>query len=71
MVILDVEEASDSISNFHITDEVKKNLDKFRELEGTVPERINKLTYISEGEKKSVSSNIIDKLIKESENINK
>lgn len=44
MVILDVEEASDSISNFHITDEVKKNLDKFRELEGTVPERINKLT---------------------------
>ena len=44
MVILDVEEASDSISNFHITAEVKKNLDKFRELEGTVPERINKLT---------------------------
>lgn len=44
MVILDVEEASDSISNFHITDEVKKNLDKFKELEGTVPERINKLT---------------------------
>ena len=44
MVILDVEEASDSISNFHITDEVKKDLDKFRELEGTVPERINKLT---------------------------
>ena len=44
MVILDVEEASDSISNFHITDEVKKNLDKFRELEGAVPERINKLT---------------------------
>ena len=44
MVILDVEEASDSISNFHITDEVKKNLDKFRELKGTVPERINKLT---------------------------
>ena len=44
MVILDVEEANDSISNFHITGEVKKNLDKFRELEGTVSERINKLT---------------------------
>lgn len=36
-----------------------------------INERIDKLTYISEGEKKSVSSNIIDKLIKESENINK
>ena len=44
MVILDAEEASDSVSNFHITDEVKSNLDKFRNLEGTVPERINKLT---------------------------
>ena len=30
MIILDVEEACDSVSNFHITEEVKKNLNKFK-----------------------------------------
>ena len=47
MVILDVEEACDSVSNFKITDDVKKNLDLFKNLPGTVPERINKLVEMS------------------------
>lgn len=44
MIILDVEEAADSISNFVITDEVKNNLDVIRTMPGTVPEKINDLT---------------------------
>ena len=44
MIILGVEEACDSISNFRITDEVKKNLDLFRNIPGTVPERLNTLS---------------------------
>ena len=43
MVILDVEEACDSISNFRITDEVKNNLDLFKNLQGTVSERLQTL----------------------------
>ena len=49
MVILDVEEACDSITNFKITDEVKKNLDLFRELKGTVPERLTLLSEMVKG----------------------
>ena len=47
MVILDVEEACDSVSNFRITDEVKKNLDLFKDLSGTVPERLDKLAEMA------------------------
>ena len=43
MVILNVEEACDSISNFRITDEVKNNLNLFKNLKGTVLERLNNL----------------------------
>lgn len=47
MIILDAVEACDSISNFRITDEVKKNLDLFKNLEGTVPERLNTLAEMA------------------------
>lgn len=43
MIILDVEDSSDSVSNFTLTDEVKKNLDIFRNLKGTTTERITQL----------------------------
>ena len=43
MIIIDVEEANDSVSNFRITDEVKKNLDNFRNLTGSVHEKLNSL----------------------------
>ena len=39
MIILDVVEACDSITNFTITDEVKSHLDQVKNLDGTVPER--------------------------------
>jgi DNA primase len=41
MLITSAEQANDSVSNFVITDKVKKDLDIFRNLEGTVEERIN------------------------------
>lgn len=44
MVILDVQQANDSISNFEITPEVINQLKQFQEIEGTVEERINILT---------------------------
>lgn len=44
MIILDVLEASDSVSNFKITDDVRKNLDLFRNMEGTVKEKLDKLS---------------------------
>lgn len=44
MIILDAEEACDSVTNFRITDEVKSNLDLIKNLEGTVPERLHTLT---------------------------
>ena len=47
MIILDAVEACDSITNFKITDEVKKDLDTFINLEGTVEERLNKLIEMS------------------------
>lgn len=47
MVVLDAEEACDSISNFRITEEVKAQLDKFKNLEGTVEERLDKLTEMA------------------------
>ena len=47
MIILDVEEACDSISNFHITEEVKKNLNKFKNLEGTCKEKLNTLSEMA------------------------
>ena len=47
MIIVDVEEACDSITNFRVTDEVKKNLDLFRNLEGTVKERLDKLAEMA------------------------
>lgn len=47
MVVLDAEEACDSISNFRITEEVKAQLDKFKNLEGTVEKRLDKLTEMA------------------------
>ena len=47
MIILDVEEASDSISNFRITDEVKNNLDLFKNLSGSVVERMHTLSEMA------------------------
>lgn len=49
MVILDVEEACDSITNFKITDEVKKNLDLFKGLEGSVTSRLHTLSEMVKG----------------------
>ena len=47
MIILDVEQACDSVSNFHITEEVKKNLNKFKNLEGTCKEKLNTLSEMA------------------------
>ena len=47
MIILDVEEACDSVSNFHITEEVKKSLNKFKNLEGTCKEKLNTLAEMA------------------------
>ena len=44
MIIIDVEDASDSVSNFSLTHTTKKNLDVIRTMQGTVEERINTLT---------------------------
>lgn len=43
MIIINAEEAEDSITNFRITDEVKKCLQPFQNLEGTISERLDKL----------------------------
>ena len=47
MIIIDVEEACDSITNFKITDEVKQELDLFKNLEGTVKERVHTLSEMA------------------------
>lgn len=47
MIIIDVEEACDSVTNFRVTDEVKKNLDLFRNLEGSVKEKLDKLAEMA------------------------
>lgn len=44
MIILDVEDSSDSVSNFTVTDDVIKNLNVISQMEGTVKERIDLLT---------------------------
>ena len=44
MIITDVVQANDSISNFSLTTEVKEKLKIFRELPGSVPEKMNLLT---------------------------
>lgn len=44
MIILDVEDASDSVSNFEVTDQVRNRLDVVRTMTGTVQERITLLT---------------------------
>ena len=45
MIILDVEDSSDSVSSFVITDETKRNLDVVRNIQGeTVSDKINLLT---------------------------
>jgi DNA primase len=47
MIILNVEEACDSISNFRITDEVKSNLDLFKNIQGTVADKLNQLSEMA------------------------
>ena len=47
MIIVDVEEACDSITNFRITDEAKKNLDLFRNLDGSVKEKLDRLAEMA------------------------
>ena len=44
MIILDIEDASDSVSKFEITDQVKNNLDVIRTMKGSVDKRITTLT---------------------------
>lgn len=44
MIITDVLAANDSVSNFHVTPEIKEQLNVFRNMTGTVEERINLLT---------------------------
>jgi DNA primase len=44
MLISDVEQATDSVSNFKITEEVKANLNEIRSLQGSVKERVEQLT---------------------------
>ena len=44
MLIMDVEESSDSISNFRLTEEVKEHLNTIRNLKGNVKEKIDWLT---------------------------
>lgn len=44
MIILDAEQANDSISDFQLTDEVKSNLKLFQEISGTIEEKVETLT---------------------------
>lgn len=44
MIILDVEDASDSVSNFKINDVAKANLDVIRTMKGSTESKINNLT---------------------------
>ena len=47
MIILDVEEACDSVSNFRVTEEVKSNLNLFKNLEGSVAVRLDTLAEMA------------------------
>jgi DNA primase len=49
MIILDAKDATDSISNFKITQSVKDQLDLFRNIEGDVPKKLNKLIEMVKG----------------------
>ena len=49
MIILDVEDSSDSVSNFSVTEDVKKNLNIVKNMPGTVKERIDMLTEMFKG----------------------
>lgn len=44
MIVVDIQEANDSVSKFTITPTVKQHLDIFRTLQGTVAERIENIT---------------------------
>ncbi|NCC99844.1 MAG: hypothetical protein EOL95_09140 [Bacteroidia bacterium] len=44
MIILDIEDASDSVSKFEITDQVKNHLDVVRTMKGSVDKKITTLT---------------------------
>lgn len=44
MVILDAEQANDSVSNFELTEEVKQSLDTIRNIPGNLNEKIDTLT---------------------------
>lgn len=50
MIILDVQEAHDSITNFKVTDKVKEALDQIKNLKGTVEERVHYITEKFKGE---------------------
>lgn len=60
MIILDVQQASDSVSNFMVSDKVVKNLKLFQNIEGTIPEKIQTLTEMN---KQFIGYNGINKLI--------
>ena len=60
MIILDVKQASDSVSNFMVSDRVVKNLKLFQDIKGTIPEKIQTLT---EMHKQFIGYNGINKLI--------
>ena len=47
MVILDATEAADSVTDFHITEEVKKSLEQFKNIEGTVHDKVNILSEMA------------------------
>lgn len=49
MIILDVEDSSDSVSNFAITEETKRNLNVVKDLKGSVSERVELLTEMFKG----------------------
>lgn len=44
MIILNAEQANDTVTNFTITDEVKQNLDVIRNMPGSLKEKVNTLT---------------------------
>lgn len=60
MIIVDAKQASDSVSNFKITDEVKHSLKRIQDLAPTVKEKIDKLVEMN---KAFIGYNGINKLI--------
>lgn len=44
MIILDIEDASDSVSKFEVTDQIRNHLDVIRTMTGTVDKRVTLLT---------------------------